>query len=129
MGKSVNAFCRVFVNTAHASAHVLQTCTRSHGASIRRRNPLSTYLRRQLEIKGHKVYWEPVFRTSDGRRKPDIVVDMGDDAYNLYPAICSNNVETSTVCRNKVSKYEHPEYKVIVSYMVHTQPKILHVSP
>ena len=54
--------------------HVLQTCPRTHGPRIARHDRILTEVEKVFTRLGYKTMIEPHFNTSQGLRKPDLLV-------------------------------------------------------
>lgn len=53
--------------------HILQKCFATHGLRIRRHDSIVNYLQRSMLQRGVTTHKEPEFRTTSGKRKPDVV--------------------------------------------------------
>lgn len=65
--------CRAGCLSTETAAHVIQGCFRTHGGRVLRHNAVSNTLAAGLKNINWTVHKEPVFTTSEGRRKPDLV--------------------------------------------------------
>ena len=91
--------------------HILQVCPRTHGARIKRHDRIVQELGKMLGKKGYQISFEPIYRTSAGVKKPDIVIwGPGKPSVVLDVSVVADN------CGNlddphfaKIQKYEVPE--------------------
>ncbi len=67
--------------------HILQRCPRTHGLRIERHDRVKGLVAGMAQSRGWKVLVEPVIRTSQGRRKPDLILTRSDqDGSKAYIA-------------------------------------------
>ena len=97
--------CPVCVNAPYTVAHILQQCPRSHGARIKRHNAICKYVAETMTKLGFKVEWEPMLRTTEGPLKPDLLASIGECAYIIDIAICSDGIDPDKVYLDKITKY------------------------
>jgi len=108
-------------------AHQLQSCPRTHGARVKRHNRLVNQAERIFRKKlGFKVAVEEHIRTSQGLRKPDLII-YGDDKPTvvLDVAVSSDwfpDGDPNAAHRMKKQKYETPEIKEKVSSLYGGDP-------
>lgn len=69
----MDVMCRAGCRVTETTAHVIQGCHRTHGGRILRHNAVCKVLASGLRDKGWVVREEPILRTQQGLRKPDIV--------------------------------------------------------
>ncbi|GBN16951.1 Retrovirus-related Pol polyprotein from type-2 retrotransposable element R2DM [Araneus ventricosus] len=66
-------FCRAGCPRKETLNHVSQACPRTHGKQIQRYDAVINYINRACENRGYEVISEPLYKTSMGNRKPDLL--------------------------------------------------------
>lgn len=90
--------CRHGCGDIETANHILQRCSRTHGLRVRRHNEILKFAADQLRKRQHLVWMEPVLRTADGLRKPDLVIVKDGKAW-VVDVACP--YETSAgICRS-----------------------------
>jgi hypothetical protein len=97
--------CRAGCQVPETNAHVFQRCWRTHGARIRRHDKVVSMLAKSLTKLGYKTVLEPVIRTEEGARKPDIVAMKDGQIHVIDPTICGEGQSADVSHAHKVSKY------------------------
>ena len=105
------AHCRGGCGKLETMSHISQQCPLGYAQRIVRHNKLVAIVGRLAEDAGHEVLYEPHFLTSEGLRKPDLVVHPKDN-----PAILVVDVTVPWECpmslaghaRKKVEYYGTP---------------------
>ena len=99
-------------------AHILQVCPRSWGERIKRHKCVD--LAKGLpEKQGYSSLAEPVIKTRQGIRKPDLVVWRDEQAWVIDGIICSDNAVLDNQFQVKANYYHVPE--VVQDVMCGTQ--------
>ena len=102
-------------------SHMVQKCPRTHGARVKRHDRVLSVEEKELSQKGYTTFVEPKIQTSEGMRKPDLIVfsEQRGIAAVIDVAICSDNVELNDAHFLKVEKYsKHPEIKEYVMALI-----------
>ncbi|GBN95224.1 Retrovirus-related Pol polyprotein from type-2 retrotransposable element R2DM [Araneus ventricosus] len=66
-------YCRAGCPRKETLNHVSQACPRTYGKRIQRHEAVVNYLKRACENRGFEVTAEPLYKTSVGNRKPDLL--------------------------------------------------------
>ena len=99
-------------------SHMVQKCPRTHGARVKRHDRVLSVAENELSKRGYTTLVEPHIQTSEGMRKPDLIVFSRERgiAAVIDVAICSDDYELNDAHFLKVEKYsKHPEIKEYVS--------------
>ena len=102
-------------------AHILQVCPRSWGERIRRHDKCVDLAKGLLEKQGYSTLAEPVIKTRQGIRKPDLVVWKDEQAWVIDGIICSDNAVLDDQYQMKANYYQVPE--VVQDVMCRTQAR------
>ena len=89
--------------------HIAQHCAIVHGMRVQRHDLIVKSLAKSFRKRGVLVLKEPVIPTSNGNRKPDLVVIKNNDAYILDPIVSSENNELRRREVEKEEKYSARE--------------------
>ena len=103
--------CRAGCPRQETVNHIVQQCPRTHSSRIDRHNSVIKYLRREATQRGLDTLEEPIIQTSDGPRKPDLVIKNGNRAVVIDAQIITDSFPLATAHRNKVGKYDRPEIR------------------
>lgn len=98
--------CRAGCGRPESMNHILQACPRPKGARVRRHDDVVKCVSASLIKIGYEVQMEPIFKTSVGLRKPDIVAVKDGKVYVIDPTICGDNYHPDIRHAQKVDKYE-----------------------
>ncbi|XP_064461860.1 uncharacterized protein LOC135372068 [Ornithodoros turicata] len=90
-------------------AHVTQSCPRTHGARMRRHDAIVSLVGNRLQQQGWSVLRGPVSNTIAGRRKPDLVINSGDDSVLLDVQVVSRSAALRDAHLRKVTYYSTRE--------------------
>lgn len=71
--QGVSIRCRAGCNVTETTAHVIQSCFRTHGGRVLRHDAVAKMLAGSLRRKNYDVRREHLFCTQEGRRKPDLL--------------------------------------------------------
>lgn len=104
-GQGVPKECRAGCKTSETLTHILQKCPRTYGARIHRHNALATYLAGGLRKRGYQVLEEPIYATSLGDRKPDLVIIRDEQVMVLDVQVVGGGISLSQAHQSKVAKY------------------------
>ncbi|GBN73446.1 Retrovirus-related Pol polyprotein from type-2 retrotransposable element R2DM, partial [Araneus ventricosus] len=85
--------------------HISQACPRTHGKRISRHNAVANYIKRALENRGHEVYLVPLYNTSLGYRKPDLVAKKNSKILVIDTQIVGESVDLKRANDRKISYY------------------------
>lgn len=110
----IDRTCRAGCRHPETLNHVLQQCHRTHGPRCDRHEAVANYLQRNLNNKGWRTIKEPVFNTTRGNLKPDIVAIKGNSALILDAQIVADSVPLDLTNTNKVQKYSGGELTEMV---------------
>ena len=100
------------VGQKESLGHIVQTCGRTHGARVKRHDRVLAETAKAASKLGYTTLLEPHITTSEGMRKPDLVLfsEERKTAAVVDVTICSDNIEVNRAHFNKVETYErHPE--------------------
>ena len=91
--------------------HVLQTCPRTHGPRIARHDRILSEVEKMFTRLGYSTLVEPHFKTSQGLRKPDLVIyGEGKPCFVLDVAVSADNLpDPDTRHWDKVRYYSQYE--------------------
>lgn len=89
--------------------HIAQHCQRAHGLRVRRHDAILAKTCNRLHQKGWTVTREPVYVTSDGRRKPDIVLHRGDQSAIVDVQVVAGSGSLVEAHRRKTDYYSTRE--------------------
>ena len=71
-GRNHDRWCRAGCSAPETLNHILQICSRTHDIRVRRHDAIVKFLKKNCSS-GYEVLEEPLFRTSEGTRKPDLL--------------------------------------------------------
>lgn len=100
-----NVNCRARCGVPETTSHIIQQCRRTHGGRIRRHDNIVTTVATALRRRGADVKIEEIFNTSEGLRKPDLVVRMGGRVVVLDCQIVSGGRPLSVTYEQKRRYY------------------------
>ena len=125
-GRDRNANCDFSCGLPGTLHHILQVCPRTQPWRITRRNRLMHYVAKSLKNKGYNVLIEMGISTSQGLRKPDLIVWNHRGSYVLDVQVTADsNVRPLVELHNlKVSKYDHKEIKDKVKELTGHEPTV-----
>ncbi|GBN16315.1 Retrovirus-related Pol polyprotein from type-2 retrotransposable element R2DM [Araneus ventricosus] len=98
-------FCRAGCPRKETLNHISQACPRTHGKRIQRHDAVVSYIRRALENRGHEVISEPLYKTSIGNRKPDLLSKKDGRILVIDAQIVGEDVDLERVNYRKISYY------------------------
>merc|ERR1711954_367729 len=87
-------------------SHMVQKCPRTHGARVKRHDRVLSVAENELSKRGYTTLVEPHIQTSEGMRKPDLIVFSRERgiAAVIDVAICSDDYELNDAHFLKVEK-------------------------
>jgi hypothetical protein len=97
--------CRAGCHEKETLGHISQRCYRTYGARIRRHDKVASVLAKELVRIGYQVEVEPIIKTYEGLRKPDIIAEKGGECFVIDPTITGVD-DVDLAHRLKVRKYE-----------------------
>lgn len=104
-----NVECRHGCGSRETAHHILQECSLAHGMRVKRHNRVVELIVDSLKRNEHNslVEEEPKFQTSEGMRKPDLVIisSNGEDALVIDVQV-TGRFELGQRNAEKASKYE-----------------------
>jgi hypothetical protein len=107
--------CAAGCMAAETNYHQIQQCYRSHFIRIKRHNMVVRIVRKELKKVGYETLLEPCFKTSEGKRFPDVLAMKDGKAHIIDPAIVGDRDNPDRWHDFKVAKYSrHPELAVQV---------------
>lgn len=110
-GRDFDRRCRAGCEVPETLNHILQQCHRTHNPRVDRHNSAAKYLANKMRSKGYRVWEEPVLRTNEGLRKPDIVAELGGTALVVDAQIINDQYSADTAHQNKIAYYRpHEEH-------------------
>ncbi|GBN01335.1 Retrovirus-related Pol polyprotein from type-2 retrotransposable element R2DM [Araneus ventricosus] len=95
--------CRAGCNRKETLNHISQGCPLTHQRRIARHNAVSNYIKRGLENRGYTVFDEPIYKTSVGNRKPDLVALKNKTAFVIDSQIVGESVGLKRANQRKIS--------------------------
>jgi hypothetical protein len=102
----MDRMCRAGCAEKETLGHVSQRCYKTYGARIRRHDKVASVLAKELVSLGYDVVIEPVIRTMEGKRKPDIIAVRGSKCFVIDPTVTgTDNVDLAH--QWKVHKYRN----------------------
>ncbi|KAG8172369.1 hypothetical protein JTE90_002505 [Oedothorax gibbosus] len=104
-GRAGDRYCRAGCRCKETLNHILQNCARTHGKRIARHDHLVNSVKAHLEQKGSHVHSEPIFDTSMGKRKPDLIAIRQGSALVIDAQIVGESVDLTRAHRRKVRYY------------------------
>lgn len=103
-GSNRDRMCRARCRVSETNYHVIQICQRTHGGRVLRHDRVVDMLQKHFTSRQHAVVKEPVFRTSAGKMKPDLLVTKDGKTYVLdFQVVSGRNVERDHT--RKCAKY------------------------
>lgn len=98
--------CRAGCNVPETTAHVIQECHRTHGGRIMRHNAVSKSITKAFNNHGYTIVEEPIIQTSEGNRKPDILIVKESNAFIIDTQIVSGYRDLNEAHERKKNYYE-----------------------
>lgn len=100
-GRRLNRCCRAGCRVSETNHHVIQVCHRTHGGRVLRHDRLVEMLSKHFNNRDrYKALVEPIFKTSVGNRKPDLLLTREGKTYVLDVQV----VNGSSINRDYVAK-------------------------
>ncbi|GBN08413.1 hypothetical protein AVEN_84239-1 [Araneus ventricosus] len=88
---------------------ISQSCPRTHERRIARHNAVSRCIKRGLGKQGYSFYEEPIYKTSTGNRKPDLVAISKDVAWVINSQVVGEAVDLKRDNQRNISYYRDNE--------------------
>lgn len=107
--------CRAGCGVAETTAHIIQSCVRTHGGRIKRHDAVCRILSNALNNKGWNVVENPHYHLPSGLMKPDIVATKGEQAKIIDTQVVSGVGSLREHHQRKVDKYNNTDLKTIIS--------------
>ncbi|GBN40510.1 hypothetical protein AVEN_275214-1 [Araneus ventricosus] len=85
--------CRAGYNRKETLNHVSQGCPRTYERRMACHNAVSKYIKRGLEKRSYIVFEKPAYKTSTGKRKPDLVAISNDVAFVIDSQVVRESVD------------------------------------
>ncbi|GBN58383.1 Retrovirus-related Pol polyprotein from type-2 retrotransposable element R2DM [Araneus ventricosus] len=98
-------FCRAGCPRKETLNHVSQACPRTHGKRIQRHEAVVNYLKRACENRGFEVTTEPLYKTSVGNRKPDLLARKNGKILVIDAQVVGDAVDLDRANNGKISYY------------------------
>ncbi|GBN75980.1 Retrovirus-related Pol polyprotein from type-2 retrotransposable element R2DM [Araneus ventricosus] len=98
-------YCRAGCPRKETLNHIPQTCPRTHGKRIMRHEAVANYVKRACENRGYEVVTEPLYRTTIGNRKPDILAKKGDKVLVIDAQVVGDSVDLDRANDRKIHYY------------------------
>ena len=92
-------------------AHILQSCPRTHGLRVQRHDILVQKLSVMAKRRGWTVIVEPHIRTSQGLRKPDLVLFRQAECHVIDASVVADCGNLSDAYDAKVRYYDCPDIR------------------
>lgn len=104
-GREKDTRCRAGCQQNETLGHVLQQCHRTHGARIKRHDGIVAYLCQKFHKDGWQVEREPLIKTREGARYPDIVIRKTDCTAIVDVQVVGTSTPLDTAHRRKRAYY------------------------
>ncbi|GBN17319.1 Retrovirus-related Pol polyprotein from type-2 retrotransposable element R2DM [Araneus ventricosus] len=98
-------YCRAGYPRKETLNHVSQACPRTHVKRIRRHDAIINYIKRALENRGHEVHSKPLYKTSLGNRKPDLIAKKDGELLVIDAQIVGEAVDLERADSRKIFYY------------------------
>lgn len=103
--------CRAGCGVEETTAHIIQSCCRTHGGRILRHDSICHTVANSLRNSGWEVRENPHYITSNGLMKPDIIAKKDDAVKIIDTQVVSGASSLNAAHRRKVAKYNIPQLK------------------
>lgn len=125
-GRDVTGRCDLGCHLPGTQHHIQQVCPRVQGWRIKRHDRIKKKIKEHAVKKGYTALDEPRLQTSQGLRKPDLVIYKEDTAYVLDCQVTSDsNVSPlESLHQRKVDKYNNDEIKEQVRLKIGLVPEV-----
>lgn len=104
-GMTQSRACRAGCGVSETYNHISQECHRTHGMRIKRHDAIVKYVARSLNNQKYKVNIEPHIKTSEGLKKPDIIVIKQNECWVIDAQVVSEQTILDEADKNKKKKY------------------------
>ncbi|GBN96150.1 Retrovirus-related Pol polyprotein from type-2 retrotransposable element R2DM [Araneus ventricosus] len=98
-------YCQAGCPRKETLNHVSQACPRTHGKRIQRHEAVVNYLKRACQNWGFEVTTEPLYKTSAGNRKPDLLARKNGKILVIDAQVVGNAVDLDRANNRKISYY------------------------
>lgn len=105
-GRGRDLRCRAGCEARETSAHIIQSCWRTHGGRILRHDAIVKTLAGALKQKGYNIKIEHLFTTATGRFKPDILAAKDGHAHVLDVQVVAAGPPLQELHQAKKRKYQ-----------------------
>ncbi|GBN95220.1 Retrovirus-related Pol polyprotein from type-2 retrotransposable element R2DM [Araneus ventricosus] len=121
-------FCRAGCPHKETLNHVSQACPRTHGKRIQRHDAVVNYIRRALENRRHEVISVPLYKTSMGNRKPNLLAKKDGKKLIIDAQIDGEAVDLERANNRKISFYRNNVELDQAIQVQHGSPNINYLS-
>lgn len=115
-GRNEDRLCGAGCNAPESLDHILQICHRNHKARIARHNAVVNYVKRALEKHHSTVEAEPIFKTNQGTRKPDLIAIHDNRAILLDAQVVSGSSDLGLAHKRKIQYHQDLMEPIKVRY-------------
>ena len=110
-GRSDVTTCDAGCNARETLSHISQSCARTHLLRTARHDNILGFIEETCRENLHDFEREPTIPTSQGVRRPDLIVKIGECAHVVDLTISSDHVHLSTPYQAKVRYYDQADIR------------------
>lgn len=103
--------CEAGCNAVSTLSHISQSCVRTHRLRTARHDSLVDFIRKSLEGEGYSVLVEPIIKTAQGNRKPDLVIVKEAECHIVDVTITSDVFGMASAYEQKVAYYGNEDIR------------------